>query len=190
MAASALVRSADMGITRGAPKPWVLWAIALAGCAAAAVSVELALTSDHVKEPGLQAGLMNWITLPYIISGAIAWYRRPDSRLGPLMIAAGLVAFLSTLSWTNADVPHTLGQTVDLLPAALFLHVFLAYPSGRLEHWLERSLVAAAYFAAIGLELVGMLLGGFGPDNLLEVTKETGAAEVLLRVQLVALSVL
>jgi signal transduction histidine kinase len=189
MVVSARGRRADLNFIH-ASNPFLLWALVVLGCAAAACSVALALTSDHVNEPGLQAGLINWITLPYIISGVVACWRRPDSRLGPLMIAAGFVTFLSTLSWTNADVPHTIGQAADLLPAAVFLHVFLAYPSGRLERGFERALVAAAYVTAVGLEFVGMLLGGFGPDNMLEVTKEPGAAEVLLRSQLVALSVL
>src|SRR2546426_12662183 len=115
MAASAPARRADPSRTR--TSKLVLWAIALLGCAAAAGSAALALTSDHVSEPGLQAGLMNWITLPYIMSGVVACWRRPDSRLGPLMIAAGFVTFLSTLSWTNADVPHTIGQAVGPPPA-------------------------------------------------------------------------
>jgi signal transduction histidine kinase len=171
-----------------APKPVVLWGIALAGCAAAGVSMLLALSSDHVNEPGLQAALMDWITLPYILAGVIAWSRRPDSRFGPLMIVAGFTMFLSSLAWANTAVPHTIGQAFDLVPAALFLHVFLAFPTGRLEHPFERALVAACYLAAFGLELIAMALGGFGPDNLLEVVTEPGAAGTLQDVQLVAIS--
>ncbi|HSD76413.1 MAG TPA: histidine kinase [Solirubrobacteraceae bacterium] len=166
----------------------MLWAIAAAGCAAAAGTVALALTSDHVAEPGLQAALMDWITLPYVLGGVIAWWRRPDSRFGPLMIVAGFAMSASTLAWTDADVPHTIGQACDLLPAVLFLHVFLAFPSGRLDGALERVLVAGGYVTAVGLELVGMALGGFGPDNLLELVAAPGAAGVLLQAQLVALA--
>ncbi|HEX4690214.1 MAG TPA: histidine kinase, partial [Solirubrobacteraceae bacterium] len=97
---------------------------------------------------------------------------------------------LSTLAWANHAVPYTVGQAFDLLPAVLFLHVFLAFPDGRLRRGFERSLVAAGYVVAFGLELVGMALGGFGPDNLLEVTAEPELAGVLLQVQLVALSAL
>jgi signal transduction histidine kinase len=172
------------------PKPAVLWAIAAAGLAAAAGAVVLAVTSDHVNEPGLQGALMDWVGLPYVLSGLIAWWRRPASRFGPLMVVAGFVVFTGTLQWTNADVPHTIGQAVDLLPPVLFLHVFLAFPSGRLEHRLDRCLVVAGYLTAIGLEFVEMALGGFGPDNLFEVVAEPGAAGVLQRVQLVALCVL
>jgi signal transduction histidine kinase len=46
----------------------------------------------------------------------------------------------------------------------------------------------AAYVTALGLQVVGMLLGGSGPDNLIEVVSRPGVAEVLQHVQLVALS--
>jgi hypothetical protein len=70
------------GWIMGQPKPVVVTAVALAGIAAAGTSFALALASDHVNQPGLQAALMTWITLPYVFGGLIAWWRRPDSRLG------------------------------------------------------------------------------------------------------------
>jgi signal transduction histidine kinase len=187
MAVARLAREADIEQPR-APRPFVLWGIALAGCAGAAVLMWLALTSDHVNEPGLQAALTDWITLPYILAGVIAWSRRPDSRFGPLMIATGFAIFLSSLGWSNAPWLHTIGQAFDLVPAVVFLHVFLAFPTGRLERRLERELVAAGYVAAFGLELIGMMLGGYGPDNVLEVVSEPGAAGTLLDVQLLTIS--
>jgi signal transduction histidine kinase len=150
--------------------------------------VALAFTSDHLQQPGVQAALVDWMTLPYILAGLVAWWRRPDSRLGPLMVLAGFATFLAFLSWANASLPYTIGQTLDLLPVVLFMHVFLAYPSGRLEGWVERTLVTVAYLVAIALELVRMTLGGFGPDNLLELTTAPAAAETVFRVQLVGIS--
>jgi hypothetical protein len=121
-----------------APRRSVLWSIALAGCAGAGLLLWLALVSDHVAEPGLQAALTIWITLPYILAGVIACSRRPDSRFGPLMIASGFAMFLSSLGWANAAVPHTIGLAFDLLPAVVFLHVFLAFRAGA---WSIRSSV-------------------------------------------------
>ena len=69
----------------------------------------------------------------YVLCGLVAWSRRPASRFGPLMIAAGFANFLSTLSWTTNDVSFTIGQALDFVPPVLFLHVFLAFPTGRLE---------------------------------------------------------
>ncbi|HMI68475.1 MAG TPA: hypothetical protein VK510_00685, partial [Solirubrobacteraceae bacterium] len=95
MAIAEAAREAETYSVR-APRPAVLWAIALAGCVATGTLFVLALSSDHVNEPGLQAALTAWITLPYILAGVIAWQRRPESRFGPLMIAAGFAIFLSS----------------------------------------------------------------------------------------------
>ena len=134
------------------------------------------------------AFLSSFLTVAYVLCGLIAWSRRPASRFGPLMIAAGVANFLSGLSWTTSDVPFTIGQSFDLVPPVLFLHVFLAYPSGRLRSRSERILITAAYVTAITLELVRMALGGFGPHNLFEVSPDPAAGLVALRIQLVAVS--
>ena len=84
MASVALAPPADTGLIRAPPKPLVLVAIALAGCAAAGFAVVLALTSDHVREPEVQAALIVWVILAYVLAGVIAWWRRPESRLGLL----------------------------------------------------------------------------------------------------------
>src|SRR5215218_8617899 len=178
MAASALASDASIGAVR-APSLSSVWVVALAGCAAAASSFALVLTSDAVSgevgEPLVIGLLSSWITIAYVLCGLIAWLRRPASRFGPLMIAAGFANFLTELSWMTSDVPFTIGQALDLLPPVLFLHVFLAYPSGRLQGRFERGLIVTAYVAAIGLQVVNMSLGGFGPHNLLEVASDAGA---------------
>ena len=175
---------------RLAPRPFVLWGIALAGVAAASVDMLLALTSDHLREPGVHGALQVWGVLGYVLAGVVAWWRRPESRFGLLMIAAGAVWFLTSLSSSNLALPFTVGVAFDLLPPVLFLHVFLAFPSGRLQSRFERALLAVGYVTAFAVQLVGMALGGFGPDNLLAVVSEADAAHSLLRVQLVILSAL
>jgi signal transduction histidine kinase len=190
MAACAPPRNVRLRGAPRAPGPLLLWAIALAGLAAAGASVALALTSDHVPEPGLQAALLDWITLPYILGGLIAWSRRPDSRFGPLMVAAGFAMFVSSFQWASAALPYTIGLAFDLVPTVLFVHVFLAFPSGRLERRAERVVVATGYSVAVGLQLLKMVLGGVGADNLLAVVAEPAAANVVQDVQLVTLSAL
>src|ERR671918_426644 len=181
---------AEPRVSRTAPRPLVLWGIVLAGVAAASVDVLLALTSDHIREPAVHGGLQVWGVLAYVLAGVVAWWRRPESRFGLLMIAAGAVWFLTSLSSSNHALPFTVGIAFDLLPAVLFLHVFLAFPSGRLKNRFERALVAVGYVTAFAVQLVGMALGGFGPDNLLAVVSEADAAYSLLRAQLVILSAL
>ena len=84
------------------PSPALLGALALAGCAAAAAVVAIAFASDHLDEPGVQAALLDWVILPYVLGGLIAWWRRPASSFGPLMVAGGFAMFLSGLQWANA----------------------------------------------------------------------------------------
>ena len=48
----------------------------------------------ELGEPLVIAILIDWITLSYVLCGLVAWWRRPESRFGPLMIAAGFVNFL------------------------------------------------------------------------------------------------
>ncbi len=187
MATARLAQELDSGAAR-APRPALLQAIAGAGCIAVGASVAFALTSDHVTTPGVHAALLNWVTLNFVFAGVIGWWRRPESRFGPLMIVAGVASFLASLSSANIAGVFTIGIAFDLVAAAVFLHVFLAFPGGRLERRAERVLIAVAYVTAFGLQLVGMALGGFGPDNLLELTAEPGAAYTLLRGQLIVLS--
>ena len=68
------------------------------------------------------------------------------------------------------------GQALDKLPAVIFLHVYLAFPEGRLQSRFERVLVGTGYVAAVGLQLVKMGLGGVGPQNLLEVSTRARCA--------------
>ena len=178
-----------MGSAR-APRPLLIWGMATAGCVAAAATLVLALTSDRDSNRVVTAALLDWIILSYIVSGLVAWWRRPESRFGPLMVAAGFVIGLTSSHWTDSGLPYTISWTLDFLPAAIFLHVYLAFPTGLLHSRVDRAVVIAGYVTALGLQIVAVLIGGFGPGNVLAVVREPGAAETLLQVQLVILSAL
>src|SRR3954471_1560167 len=182
-------REPTTGVAR-APNTAVLCAVVALGVAAASCTVLLALTSDHIPEPGVHAGLAVWGILAFVLAGAVAWWRRPESRFGILMVLAGAAWFLSTLSSANLAVPYTIGIVFDLLPAVVFLHVVLAFPNGRVERPLERALVAVGYATAFGVHLLGMTLGGYGPDNLLKVVARDSASGRLENAQLVVISAL
>jgi signal transduction histidine kinase len=186
MTVSAAVAPPDSRLVPRRLQLWLVVAIAIAGCAAPARSVAIALTSDDVDP--VRAALLDWITVPYILAGLIAWWRRPDSRLGLLMIAGGFVSGLSALQLTHVDSLYTVGAAFDILPAAVFLHVFLAFPEGRLRSRFERWIVGAAYACAIGLQLVKMSFGAFGAQNLLEVSSQPDVASAAQHVQLLSVS--
>jgi hypothetical protein len=105
---------------------------------------------------------VSWIVVAYIGCGLIAWSRRPESRFGPLMVAAGFVPALSRLAEANAPVLHVIGESLLLLPPLVFIHVFLAYPSGRLVRRFDRIVVITGYSAFFGLDLVRLVCEATG----------------------------
>jgi signal transduction histidine kinase len=164
-----------------------LWAAVVAGFGTLVATITLALAGDELVRPGLQALLFNWITVPYLISGTLAWWRRPASRLGPLMLATGLVMALTSLQWSTVPVLHSIGHLLDMVPAAMFLHVFLAYPTGRVDGRLRRVLVAGGYAIVVALQLAKILLG-INPDNLFAVTSQPAIASRIEQAELIGMS--
>jgi len=117
-------------VGRSHPPRLIIGALALAAVAAAAGGFELSLMGEYGRAPEIHAAIVGWITLSYVLCGLAAWWRRPESRFGPLMVVAGFSPFFSRLSDADAEVLHAVGEALALLPLVLFLHVFLAYPSG------------------------------------------------------------
>jgi hypothetical protein len=148
------------------------------------------LSSEELDHPGIQGALLGWITLSYVLSGLIAWSRRPESRFGPLMIAAGFATFLTTLYWSSQPVLTTIALALDYVPPALFLHVFLAFPTGRVAGRFDRTLVWGGYGASVVFSLVRLLLGAFDHRNVLSVVDEPVFPLVLEQLQLVAMAAL
>jgi signal transduction histidine kinase len=170
------------------PRLLVILAIAAAAIAGTAGAILLQLDSDHAgRDPAVQISLLAWLILPYVLGGLVAWYLKPANRFGPLMIAAGLGTLLSSFSSANANLLSTIGMAFDLLPFALFMHVFLAFPTGALRGPGERVLVGTAYAVAL-LNVVGLMLGGFDPDNAIAVTDAPRLAADLARFQLVVMA--
>jgi signal transduction histidine kinase len=89
--------------------------------------------------------------------GLAFWLRRPASRCGPLLAAAGFAWFLS--EWNTPEIGSSLAFTIGLcLYAAcppLVGHAVLAYPGGRLGSHIERGAVGLAYVG--GLLVLGVL---------------------------------
>jgi signal transduction histidine kinase len=159
---------------------------AVLAVAAAGASLGLALAAGS-PDP-VQVFLMEWVAVPYVAAGVIAWWRRPASRLGPLMVAGGLASAFSGWQLAESAGPYTFGAAFDIVPAALFLHVCLAFPDGRLRSRFEGVLVGVAYASAVGLQIVKLALGGVDPANLVDVWRQPDLVAMVEDVQLLSLS--
>lgn len=163
--------------------------LGLATVAASAAAVALGYGGQEVYRRELRLLLLGWATVPFVVAGMIAWRRRPDSRFGPLLIGAGLITPVSTLQWSDQPLLDTVGQLCDLLLPAVWLHVFLAYPTGRVTGT-RRLIVLAGYVAAVVLQVLVLALGGFDDRQLLAVASRPELAESVQNVQLLALAAL
>jgi hypothetical protein len=161
----------------------MLWSIAVASIGVMTAVLILVLASNQLDQPELRAFLIGWIVVPYVLSGLVAWWRRPASRLGPLMLLLGFVVALSPLQWSTQPWLHSVGHALDMVPAAMYLHVFIAFPSGRLTRLRERVVVGAAYAITLGLQLIKVVLGA-NPESLFAIFDQPAAGVVVEQLQL------
>ena len=131
--------------------------VAFAGAVVIASATALVLFA-HGFQPHGQAGTVGQVVVDgiWIATGLIAWTRRPGNLVGPLMTAAGFADVAPQLYW-HAALPFTVAQLASAVFVPVFVHLLLAFPSGRLPGRLERRLVAFTYAAAVLLSPIFQL---------------------------------
>ncbi|MGH2968613.1 MAG: sensor histidine kinase [Solirubrobacteraceae bacterium] len=130
-----------------------VWSLALL---AAGAGVALILASDRSWSVASIA-LSVVIGLAFVGCGLLARVRRPENRIGLLLMLVGFSWFGGALGSSDESLPFTLGYANGALIAAFFVHLVLAFPSGRLETKAERVVAAGMYAVALVLQPVWML---------------------------------
>jgi signal transduction histidine kinase len=123
-----------------------VWALAAVGFALGIALVPLLANSEFNEDRGLWIALDLVIGFGFIGTGAFAWLRRPDNRVGMLMMATGFAWYLQVAALTEPALLFSIGQAFSNLFVAAAIHLLLAFPSGRLEQSVDRVVVALAYF--------------------------------------------
>ena len=69
----------------------------------------------------------------YLGAGLLAWHGRPGSLMGPLILLSGAAVLL--VGFGNSALPAlaAAGALAATLPLATFIHLLLAFPTGRLR---------------------------------------------------------
>ena len=93
--------------------------------------------------------------------GTYTWWRRPESRLGPVVTAVGFVYAATSLAGSGESLPHTLGMVIWAACVVCTAYMYLCFPSGRLESRLERGFMVAV---ATGTAVVWGLLLALSPS--------------------------
>jgi signal transduction histidine kinase len=129
----------------------LLWALGLAGIAAAAAASVGTATSDNTELRGLWIAGSTLITCGFLGAGLYAWAQRPANRVGPLMVAVAYSWVVSDLVFANDDVLNSIGSMLSQLFIAVTVHLLLVFPDGRFSSRVDRLTAAAAYVAALPL---------------------------------------
>jgi signal transduction histidine kinase len=119
--------------------------IALAGLVAGIGVAALELSSNHQEARTIWAIFAPIVGWNFIFTGLYAWRRRPESRIGALMVFLGFAWFLWRLGASDSSPIFSSALVVGGLWGGVFLHLGLSFPTGRLQTRLDRVLVAAGY---------------------------------------------
>ncbi len=138
--------------------------VAIEGVVVGLVALAILLSSDHIEDRALQGVVGLFIGWSWIGAGLIAWWRRPDNRFGVLMTAVGFAFFLSSLAAADAAWLFTIGVLVGSVYFAVFVHMLVSYPDGRIGSDRLRAVVGGGYVISILGPLAALLFAT--PDQL------------------------
>jgi signal transduction histidine kinase len=94
----------------------------------------------------------------FLVAGLVAWSRRPENRLGPLLAAAGIALLLRQLRYGNDPLVFTVFFALGEVSYAMVAHSVLAYPSGRVIGRPERALMKVGYASMLLFPLAILLV--------------------------------
>jgi len=125
----------------------------------------------------------------FLVAGLVAWRRRPENRLGPLMVAVCFALLARQFRYSHNDLAFTAFFLIGELGYALVAHVAFAYPSGRVTDRIERAFLYVAYVVAVAFPLAILVFHDGGHrlryfdsrphDSLIAVFPDDGAVDFL-----------
>ncbi len=120
-------------------------------------AVVLVRASDRDPDSALLLLAAALVGLAFVAAAAVAQVRRPENRTGLLLALVGWAWYLGWLTYADTPFWHTLGMAVVPFFLAPFVHLLVAYPTGRLARRSERVLVVATYAFVLGLPALILL---------------------------------
>ena len=98
---------------------------------------------------------LDWIVvdvvpgIAFLLAGFVAWERRPETRIGPIMVLVGFAWFPGTLTASTVPIVDRLGGSFQGYYDGLLAWLVLAYPTGRLVGRAPRVVIGAIFAVLI-----------------------------------------
>ena len=121
----------------------MLLAVGVAGAAASGVTGWAVARSPILVDPMSVAIWRSLIVALYVAVGLYTWWRRPDNRLGPLLVGNGFLYAATSFNASGASGAFTLGMVLWAVYVVYTAYLLLSYPRGRLDSRLERAFIGA-----------------------------------------------
>ena len=138
----------------------VVLAVGVGGIVAAAVTAWAVARSPILVDPKSVSIWRGLIVALYVAVGLYTWWRRPDSRLGPLLMGNGFLYAATSFNASGASAAYTLGMVMWAVYVVYTAYLLLSYPRGRLELRLEREFI---YAYALSTAVVWSLILALSP---------------------------
>jgi signal transduction histidine kinase len=121
----------------------VVLAVGAAGVVATALTVWAVARSPTLVDPISLAIWRGVIVALYVVVGLYTWWRRPDSRLGPLVVGNGFLYAATSFNASGASPAYTFGMVMWAVYVVYTAYLLLSYPRGRLDSRLARGFILA-----------------------------------------------
>ena len=164
--AAVTVRPADLPVRgHGAPGPRarrVLWLLG----AVTGIAAFVLVADGDAGNAWLTAALTLAIGWCFLAGGLLVWAREEENLLGALMAAAGLLLLAgAAVGEMGPAFGSWLGFAAVNAFVAMFVHVLVAFPDGRLDSSRERLLVGAVYADLVLLAPLWLAASGDDPPR-------------------------
>ena len=131
-------------------------AVAIAGAVATGVTAWAVARSPILVAPTSLALWRALVVGSYVAVGLYTWWRRPESRFGPLLVGNGFLYAATSFNASGAAWAYTLGMVIWAVYVVYTAYLLLSFPRGRLASSLERAFIGA-YALSTGV-LTGLTL--------------------------------
>ena len=136
----------------------VLLAVGVGGAVATALTAWAVSRSPILVDPQGTSIWRSLVVASYVGVGLYTWWRRPGSRLGPLLVGNGFLYAMTSFNASGASPAYTLGMVMWAVYVVYTAYLLLSYPRGRLESGLERTFIGAYALSTAVLTALNLAL--------------------------------